>query len=112
MLKLSHARAGLWENLWDEKAASGINAAFKAIYGGGGGNRTPVRKSSTASSTYLALSFDLTRNPPTGRLVTSDPLGFRACPRGEDVPYFLLFMTLLLVLPSPTRRPIGAASGP
>jgi hypothetical protein len=26
--------------------------------------------------------------------------------------YFLLFMTLLLVLPSPTRRPIGAASSP
>jgi hypothetical protein len=25
--------------------------------------------------------------------------------------YFLLFMTLLLVLPSPARRPTGAASG-
>ena len=67
------------------------------IIGGGGGNRTPVRKFSTASSTYLALPFDLTRKPPTGRLVASDPLDFRAGPRGEDLPYFLLFMTLLLV---------------
>ncbi len=81
------------------------------VFGGGGGNRTPVRKPSTVSSTYLAVSFDLTRNPPTGRLVASDPLGFRPGPRGGDQAYFLLFMTLLLVLPSPTRRPIGAASG-
>jgi hypothetical protein len=29
-------------------------------YGGGGGNRTRVRKSSTDSSTYLVLSFVLT----------------------------------------------------
>ena len=67
------------------------------VIGGGGGNRTPVRKFSTASSTYLALPFDLTRKPPTGRLVASDPLDFRAGPRGEELPYFLLFMTLLLV---------------
>ena len=80
--------------------------------GGGGGNRTPVRKFSTASSTYLALPIDLARNPPTGRLIVSDPLDFRPDPRGMGQAYFLLFMTLLLVLPSPTRRPIGAASGP
>jgi len=29
-------------------------------FGGAGGNRTPVRKSSTDSSTYLASLFDLT----------------------------------------------------
>ena len=81
------------------------------LFGGGGGNRTPVRKPSTVSSTYLAVSFDLTRNTPTGRLVASDPLGFRPGPRGGGQAYFLLFMTLLLVLPSPARRPTGAASG-
>jgi len=53
----------------------------------------------------------LTRNPPTGRLAASDPLGFRPGPRGVGQAYFLLFMTLLLVLPSPARRPTGAASG-
>jgi len=53
----------------------------------------------------------LTRAPPTGRLVAGDPLDFRPGPRGVDRAYFLLFMTLLLVLPSPARRPTGAASG-
>ena len=81
------------------------------VCGGGGGNRTPVRKLSTASSTYLALPIDLARNPPTGRLVVSDPPDFRPGPRGMGQAYFLLFMTLLPVLPGPTRRPIGAASG-
>ena len=41
-----------------------FNAAldcFKRVDGGGGGFRTRVQKSSTDSSTYLALSFDLIR---------------------------------------------------
>jgi hypothetical protein len=40
--------------------------------GGGGGNRTRVRKSSTDSSTYLAMLFDLTWHPPTGGLMTGE----------------------------------------
>jgi len=40
--------------------------------GGGGGNRTRVRKSSTVSSTCLAWSFDLTAHPPAGKLVLGE----------------------------------------
>jgi hypothetical protein len=40
--------------------------------GGGGGNRTRVRKSSTVSSTYLAMLFNLTWHPSTGRLTTGE----------------------------------------
>jgi len=43
-----------------------------SVNGGGGGNRTRVRKSSTASSTYLAWLFDLAADPPTGRLRRSE----------------------------------------
>ena len=42
------------------------------INGGGGGNRTRVRKPSTGSSTYLAMLFVLTWHPPTGGLMTSE----------------------------------------
>ena len=58
-------------------------------YGGGGGNRTRVRKPSTGSSTCLASSFDLTCIPPPGRLATGDPLSFRAVPRGAIQPYLM-----------------------
>ena len=34
-------------------------------FGGGGGNRTPVRKPSTGSSTYLVRLFDFARITPT-----------------------------------------------
>jgi len=37
------------------------------LNGGAGGNRTRVRKSSTDSSTYLALLFNLTCNTPTDK---------------------------------------------
>jgi hypothetical protein len=40
--------------------------------GGGGGNRTLVRKHSTDSSTYLALSFDLTGTTGMCTLRTSE----------------------------------------
>ena len=43
------------------------------LIGGGGGNRTRVRKSSTVSSTYLAMLFSLTWHPPTGGLMTGEP---------------------------------------
>lgn len=33
---------------------------IEQVFGGAGGNRTPVRKPSTDSSTYLAVLFDLT----------------------------------------------------
>lgn len=49
---------------------------IKRLIGGGGGNRTRVRKSSAFSSTCVALSFDLTVAPPTGRMVHSDSLNF------------------------------------
>jgi hypothetical protein len=42
------------------------------IDGGGGGNRTRVRKSSTVSSTYLAMLFSLTWRPSTGGLTTGE----------------------------------------
>jgi hypothetical protein len=45
---------------------------FGHFIGGGGGNRTRVRKSSTDSSTYLAMLFDLTWHPPTGGLMTGE----------------------------------------
>ena len=56
------------------------------VIGGGGGNRTRVRKPSTGSTTCLAWLFDLARHPPTGRLMQGDPLDFRDRPRGEDDP--------------------------
>jgi hypothetical protein len=40
---------------------------IKQVIGGAGGNRTPVRKPSTDSSTYLAVLFDLTQDPPTSK---------------------------------------------
>ena len=46
---------------------------LKHLIGGGGGNRTRVRKPSTVSSTYLAMLFSLTRHPPTGGLMTGEP---------------------------------------
>ncbi len=59
------------------------------VIGGGGGNRTRVRKTSTGSPTYLASSFDLTCNPPPGKLIAGDPLDFRGDPRGEGHPYLM-----------------------
>jgi len=55
-----------------------FSGLLRNINGGGGGNRTRVRKSSTDSPTCLARLFDLARHPPTGRLATGDPLDFRA----------------------------------
>lgn len=43
-------------------------------YGGGGGNRTRVRKSSAVSSTCVALSIQLTEASPTGRIELGDSL--------------------------------------
>jgi len=40
----------------------------KSRSGGGGGNRTRVRKPSTGSPTYLVRSFDLTTSTPADRL--------------------------------------------
>jgi hypothetical protein len=62
----------------DKKKAS-IYAGLKMLpdflrhYSGGGeGNRTPVRKYSTASSTYLAWLFDLAAGTPTGKLARGE----------------------------------------
>ena len=41
-------------------------------FGGAGGNRTPVRKPSTDSSTYLAWLFDLTYATPTDKRCISE----------------------------------------
>ena len=43
-----------------------------SAFGGGGGNRTRVRKSSTVSSTYLAWLFDLAAGTPTGGLANGE----------------------------------------
>jgi len=48
----------------------------ESLIGGGGGNRTRVRKSSAFSSTCVAVSFDLTVHSPTGRILHSDSLNF------------------------------------
>lgn len=37
-----------------------VQHGLEQEFGGAGGNRTPVRKPSTDSSTYLAVLFDLT----------------------------------------------------
>ena len=42
------------------------------VFGGAGGNRTRVRKSSTDSSTYLAWLFDLTLHTPTDKRLQSE----------------------------------------
>lgn len=46
-------------------------------FGGVGGNRTRVRKSSTTSSTYLVMSFNLINKARTDTFFTDDSLGFR-----------------------------------
>ena len=54
-----------------EKNAEGHSPsafAFGKSCGGGGGNRTPVRKPSTGSSTYLVWLFVLTGAPPADGL--------------------------------------------
>ncbi|CBJ13718.1 conserved protein of unknown function [Legionella longbeachae NSW150] len=53
-----------------------IKIVINQKVGGGGGNRTRVRKSSAFSSTCVALSFDLTVHSPTGRILHSDSLSF------------------------------------
>ncbi len=42
------------------------------LFGGGGGNRTRVRKPSTGSTTYLVRSFYLTTSTPADRLGSSE----------------------------------------
>jgi len=53
---------------------------LKQIIGGGGGNRTRVRKSATDSSTYLALSFDLTQPTRTHTLRSGESPKFNFQP--------------------------------
>lgn len=53
-----------------EKAPTDNSWGFSI--GGAGGNRTPVRKSSTDSSTYLAWLFDLTYATPTDKRFISE----------------------------------------
>jgi len=50
--------------------------------GGVGGNRTRVRKSSTTSSTYLVISFNLISEAQIDTFLTNDPLSFRTIPHG------------------------------
>jgi len=48
--------------------------------GGGGGNRTPVRKYSTAGSTYIAFDLLSPAAPPKGRMNRDYPERFRVPP--------------------------------
>jgi len=50
-------------------------------FGGVGGNRTRVRKSSTTSSTYLVISFNLISESQIDTFLTNDSLSFRIIPR-------------------------------
>ncbi len=45
---------------------------YGSLNGGDGGNRTRVRKSSTDSSTYLAMFSNLTQQPLTGKLMIGE----------------------------------------
>jgi hypothetical protein len=47
-------------------------ARWYYLFGGAGGNRTRVRKSSTDSSTYLALLFNLICTTPTDKRCTDE----------------------------------------
>ena len=73
---LCRASSGLTDRISVKKVQR--NAVFRtaliSFNGGGGGNRTRVRKSSTASSTYLAWLFGLTVGTPTGGLAHGDSL--------------------------------------
>ena len=68
----------------------GVNAAYRValLFGGGGGNRTRVRKSSTVRTTCLAWLFG-SRLAPANRQVdawpaaSTDPRGKAAMPRRE-----------------------------
>jgi hypothetical protein len=81
------------------------------VFGGGGRNRTAVRKSSTDSSTYLAWLFVLVRNPPTGRLVADEPLGFRALPRGEEAPLAHVNDSAVDCSTRPMSKPVRSPAG-
>ena len=57
---------------------------IRASYGGGGGNRTRVRKCSALGSTCLAASFRLTGSPPDGQgCETASLQGFSGAGRGD-----------------------------
>ena len=57
---------------------------LRALYGGGGGNRTRVRKRSALGSTCLAASFRLTGSPPDGQgCETASLQGFNDAGRGD-----------------------------
>ena len=63
-----------------------INGFF-VCYGGGGGNRTPVRKPSASRSTYLVRLFGFNPHTPTGQACSgrSAKLSGRTTRRGESV---------------------------
>ena len=57
-------------------ANNNTTARVVFLFGGAGGNRTRVRKSSTDSSTYLALLFSLICTTPTDKRCTDElPIG-------------------------------------
>jgi len=58
----------------------GLETIQTLVIGGGGGNRTRVRKSSTVSPTCLARSFDLALRPPAGGLMLGE-LPYDLAPR-------------------------------
>ena len=69
------------------KKGLGVTQALQ--FGGAGGDRTRVRKSSTWSSTYLVVSFDLTNLSRTNTLHTGDSFNFRAAHHDTMQPYLL-----------------------
>jgi hypothetical protein len=65
------------------KAFRMFSELFGTKFGGGGGNRTRVRKLSTFGSTCLAKSFDLTVHPPTGKMSKQLALSFSSLVSGR-----------------------------
>ena len=75
-----------------------LTLAAVGCSGGGGGNRTRVRKPYTVSTTCVARSFDLARQPPTGRLMTSELPKFNAVqsnPAQHETPLMTLLSSVL-----------------
>ena len=64
----------------------------KYLFGGGGGSRTRVRKSSTLGSTCLVSSFCLIVNTPTDRIANYEPENLTAMAQAS-ITAILLNMT-------------------
>ena len=80
------------------------------LFGGAGGNRTPVRKHSTDSSTYLAWLFDLILHTPTDKRLQDELPKFNVVP-SNPTQHDPLYMTLLRLPARPRGLPVQRPAG-